>query len=165
MLAIVSAIVAFDRWPQSGNGSVVERIAVDRTQVRHVETVVLRAHRAPVVRRVVRARGAGSATTSGAASLPGAGGDAGGRGGGGFGPPPPPVPPNPPGEGGPTRVTSSRPASPVQPEGSPIREAACGARDALAGACQSGRREGGAGTVGAGDPLGLGGPLGVAAAR
>ncbi len=102
LLAIVSAIVTFDRWPEGGSASSVERIAVDRPEARRVETELVRAERTTaVVRGVVAVRDGASATASGAdgvflvAEGPGDQSD-----GGGFGPPPPPVPILAPGEGG-----------------------------------------------------------------
>ncbi|HEX8067538.1 MAG TPA: hypothetical protein VF520_13550 [Thermoleophilaceae bacterium] len=161
MLAIVSAIVAFDQWPKGAGLSSVERVAVDRSEARGVDTVLVRVRRrAPVVRGVflVRAPQSSFATARGTAgALPVAGGARGGRSGGGglglFGPPPPPVPNRPPGEGG------TPPGHPVGPteNGAPepdnaIRRAACGAREVVAAAspdaggalpaCQSGRRRG-----------------------
>ena len=158
LLAIVSAIVAFDRWPEGGGASSVERIAVDRSEVRRVETELVRAEReTPVVRGVLAIRAPESSATA-----TGAGGvflvaDR-GRGdqsdGGGFGPPPPPVPFNAPGEGGGFGGGTSRTAGggsgpvPGTPEGAdPIRSAACDVGEALgeAGsalqpACKPGRR-------------------------
>jgi hypothetical protein len=158
LLAIVSAIVAFDRWPESGGASSVERIAVDRSEVRRVETQLVRAEReAPVVRGVVAVRAPGaSATAPGAGDVflvadRGAGGQSDG---GGFGPPPPPVPFNAPGDGGGVGGGTSRSAGnggstvPGPPEDDdPIRTAACGvgealgeAGSALAPACRPGSR-------------------------
>jgi hypothetical protein len=142
LLALVSAIFAFDRWPDSGGAGTVERVAVDRPDARRVETVLVRSRRpAPVVRGAFVAR----TTTSAIATASGAGdailvGDresAGQSDGGGFGPPPPAVPFAPPGEGGggTARFTGSggaggtTPPSPEPP--SVIRQATCGARDAL----------------------------------
>jgi hypothetical protein len=140
LLAIVSAIVAFDRWPESGSASSVERIAVDRPEARRVETELVRAERTTaVVRGVFAVRDGASATASGADGVflvadrgPGDQSD-----GGGFGPPPPPVPILAPGEGGGTsRVTQTGsgdgpvPPTPPGPR-NPIQEAACGAQEAL----------------------------------
>jgi hypothetical protein len=155
LLAIVSAIVAFDGWPQSGGASTVERVAVDRPGARRVETVLVSSRRsAPVVQGVFAAR---SASASATASVAGgaflvAGREPGGlSAGGGFGPPPPPVPLAAPGEGGgaPRLVSSGNGAQP-QPgdQTQPIvSRAACDARQALghAGvpidpACSQGRR-------------------------
>ena len=144
LLAIVSAIVAFDRWPESGSASSVERIAVDRPEARRVETELVRAERTTaVVRGVVAVRDGASATVSGAGGVvlvadrgPGDQSD-----GGGFGPPPPPVPILAPGEGGATQAVSR-----VNGTGSggsvgggeggdnPIQAAACGASEALGAA-------------------------------
>jgi hypothetical protein len=157
LLAIVSAIVAFDRWPHSGDASTVERVAVDRPGARRVETALVGSRRStPVVRGVVVAR-----STAGAfATAPGAGdvllvGDGEPTGqidGGGFGPPPPSVPFAAPGEGGgPARfvvtTASPAPAPPVDRERGVIRETTCGAAEALgeAGApldpaCEPGQR-------------------------
>jgi hypothetical protein len=155
LLAIVSAIMAFDRWPDSGSTSTVERVAVDRSEVRRVETVPVDARRAaPVVRGVFVARSAtgASATAFGAGDVflvadrePGGPPD-----GGGFGPPPPPVPFDPPGEGGGlNRVTTSSNGPEPEPPEPPniIQRAACETRDALGqsgtpldSACKPGRR-------------------------
>jgi hypothetical protein len=157
LLAIVSAIVAFDRWPDSGGASSVERVAVDRPGVRRVETVLVSSRRTPVVRGVVVAR-----STAGAfATAPGGGGvllvgdrePTGQPDGGGFGPPPPSVPFAAPGEGGgPARfvgTTSPAPGPPVEQSPGVIRQATCEAREALgeAGAsldpaCNPGQRGG-----------------------
>jgi hypothetical protein len=138
LLALVSAIFAFDRWPDSGGAGTVERVAVDRPDARRAETVLVRSRRpAPVVRGVFVARPAGAfATASGAGDAilvddrePVDQSD-----GGGFGPPPPTVPFDAPGEGpGNTRLTSTGGSGPG-PEPPPkdiIREATCSARDAL----------------------------------
>jgi hypothetical protein len=160
LLAIVSAIVAFDRWPESGSSSTVERIAVDRPEARRVETQLVAERRpASLVRGVVVVRSSGtSATASGAGDvfLVADGGRGGQSDGGGFGPPPPPVPFDAPGEGGGTgsRLGGNAAASTPLPGGAPppsenpIQRAACDARQALgqAGtpldpACKSGSRE------------------------
>jgi hypothetical protein len=141
LLALVSAIFAFDRWPDSGSAGTVERVAVDRPDARRAETVLVRSRRpAPVVRGVFVARPAGAFATA-----PGAG-DAilvddrepvDQSDGGGFGPPPPTVPLIPPGEGpGTTRVvnTGGGPPSACTSDCQPrslIAEATCSARDAL----------------------------------
>jgi hypothetical protein len=156
LLAIVSAIMTFDRWPDSGSARTVERVAVDRSEVRRVETVEVEVRRpAPVVRGVFVVR------PSAGTSAPGAGaGDAflvadrepGDRSdGGGFGPPPPSVPFNPPGEGGgggrvvPTCRNCAEPPPPEPP--TLLQKAACDTRDALGqsgtpldSACNPGRR-------------------------
>jgi hypothetical protein len=150
LLAFVSAIVAFDRWPEGAGASAVERVAVEPTEARRVETVVVR-QGAPVVRGASATRASASATAfgSGGALPRGNGVNA----GGGFGPPPPRVGIRPPGEGGggvPRQASSGGPAPPVDPP-DPIRAAACGARDAVSGAsaeagqalkpaCEPGRR-------------------------
>lgn len=140
MLATVSAIVAFDRWPESGGASTVERVAVDRPSVRRVETVLVSARRpAPVVRGVFVERPAGaSATALGAGDvfLVGDREPTGQSDGGGFGPPPPPVPFAAPGEGGgPARFAGSGasggPGKDEPSEPTIIRQATCGAREAL----------------------------------
>ena len=178
LLAIVSAIVAFDRWPESGSSSTVERIAVDRPEARRVETELVRSRRpAPVVRGVVAVRSGSSAASSGVGGVflvadrgPGDQSD-----GGGFGPPPPPVPFNAPGEGGGVRRFngtgggggSITPVDPTPPD--PIRQAACGARQALGAAgapldsaCKPGSRglvretvEGVTDSIGATDGIGI----------
>jgi hypothetical protein len=141
MLAIVSAIVAFDRWPESGGASTVERVAVDRPSARRVETVLVTSRRsAPVVRGVFVARSSGtSATAVGAGDvfLVGDREPTGQSDGGGFGPPPPSVPFAAPGEGGgvPRVVGTGVTAGPApqqsdQPEPF-IKQATCGARAAL----------------------------------
>ena len=156
LLSIVSAIVAFDRWPESGGASSVERIAVDRSEVRRVETELVRAERrAPLVRGVVLVREPTSATASGGGEVflvadrgPGGQSD-----GGGFGPPPPPVPFNAPGEGGGVGGGTARSTGNSSPrpgptdDGGPIRAAACGvgealgeAGSALSSACKPGSR-------------------------
>ena len=155
LLAIVSAIVAFDRWPDGGSASTVERVAVDRSEVRRVETVQVEVRRAaPVVRGVFAARSSTgvSAISSGTGDVflvadrePGGQSD-----GGGFGPPPPPVPFNAPGEGGgPNRRTTSSDNGPAPPEEPAplLQKTACDARDALGqagtpldAACSPGRR-------------------------
>jgi hypothetical protein len=157
LLAIVSAIVAFDRWPESGGASTVERVAVDRPDARRVETVLVSSRRStPVVRGVVVARSGASAFATAAGGggvfLVGDREPTGQLDGGGFGPPPPSVPFAAPGEGGgPARFAGSTstnpPAPPVDPPPNVIREATCGARQALgeAGAsleraCEPGRR-------------------------
>ena len=188
LLAIVSAIFAFDRWPTSGATSTVERVAVDRPDARRVDTVLVRTERpAPVVRGAFLTRSSGAfATASGAgdAILVGDREPADQSDGGGFGPPPPPVPFEAPGEGGRTRVNPSG----VQPGGSRpsddppplIERATCEARAALgeAGgaldpACRSGSRDltGDGGAVAgerlglvAGEALGLAGEAGVVVA-
>ena len=149
LLAIVSAIVAFDRWPESGSASSVERIAVDRPEARRVETELVRAERTTaVVRGVVAVRDGSSATASGAGDVVlvvdrGLGDQSDG---GGFGPPPPPVPFLAPGEGGGTqavtRVNGTGGGGAVgggEGDGgrNPIQTAACGARDALGPAGES----------------------------
>jgi hypothetical protein len=142
LLAIVSAIFAFDRWPTTGGASTVERVAVDRPDARRVNTVLVRADE----RSASVVRGAFAATVSDAAfaTALGAGdaflvGDrepAGRSDGGGFGPPPPSVPFAAPGEGsGGTRFAGSGnggtpPAETPEPD-SIIHQATCGARDAL----------------------------------
>jgi hypothetical protein len=139
LLAFVSAIMAFDRWPDSGSASAVEHVAVDRPETRRVETVRVEVRRpAPVVRGVFVARSpAGPSTTAiGAGDVflvadrePGGQSD-----GGGFGPPPPPVPFAAPGEGGGgTRVRPAENAPPATgPEPQPLlQRAACETRDAL----------------------------------
>jgi hypothetical protein len=142
LLAIVSAIVAFDRWPESGSRDAVERIAVDRPEAPRVETELVRADRpSPLVRGVVAVRAPGvSAGALGAGDVvlvadrgPGDQSD-----GGGFGPPPPPVPFAAPGEGGGlgggggSRSTSTtRPGGGGPEDPNPIQAAACEARDAL----------------------------------
>lgn len=143
LLAIVSAIVAFDRWPDGGGASSVERVAVDRPDVRRVQTVLVRARRsAPVVRGVFVARSASgaSATALGAGDvlLVGDREPTDQSDGGGFGPPPPSVPFAAPGEGGgglrAVGGGGGGGASPVpgEPESpSVIRQATCGAREAL----------------------------------
>jgi hypothetical protein len=138
MLAIVSAIVAFDRWPQAGGASTVERVAVDRPSARRVDTVLVRSRRpAPVVRGVFVARSGTSASALGPGDVflvrdrePTDQID-----GGGFGPPPPSVPSVPPGEGGgPARFVgtgNNGPGPEPPPPRTFIQEATCGARDAL----------------------------------
>jgi hypothetical protein len=158
LLAIVSAIVAFDRWPESGGASSVERIAVDRSEVRRVDTELVRAERrTPLVRGVVAVRAPATiATASGAGDVflvadrgPGGQSD-----GGGFGPPPPPVPFLAPGEGGgvgggTSRSTGSNPpvSAPPTDGPDPVRTAACDvssalgeAGTALTDACKPGSR-------------------------
>jgi hypothetical protein len=160
LLAIVSAIVAFDRWPESGSASSVERIAVDRSEARRVETELVRVERTTaVVRGVVAVRDGSSATASGADGAflvvdrgPGDQTD-----GGGFGPPPPPVPISAPGEGGgPNNVSRVSTSDAAPPSGcsdceSPdaIQRTACGATEALGqagtplkGACKPRSRDG-----------------------
>jgi hypothetical protein len=141
LLAIVSAIVAFDRWPESGSRDTVERIAVDRPEAPRVETELVRADRpTPVVRGVgaVRASGVSAAALgAGDVVLVADRGPGGQSDGGGFGPPPPPVPFAAPGEGGGlgggARSTSVTPAvgGGDDDEENPLRTAACGAREAL----------------------------------
>jgi hypothetical protein len=142
LLAIVSAIVAFDRWPDGGGASTVERVAVDRPGERRVETVLVRSRRpAPVVRGVFVARTAGtSATALGAGDvfLVGDREPTGQSDGGGFGPPPPSVPFAAPGEGGGgsrfAGTAGGGGGAPVTGGEEPptiIEEATCGARDAL----------------------------------
>lgn len=142
LLAIVSAIVAFDRWPESGSASSVERIAVDRPEARRVETELVRAERTTaVVRGVVAVRDGTSATASVADGVflvadrgPGDQSD-----GGGFGPPPPPVPFFAPGEGGGTAAVSRVSGTDVSPPApcadceprNPVQDAACDASHAL----------------------------------
>ena len=139
MLAIVSAIVAFDRWPESGGASTVERVAVDRPSARRVETVLVRSRRStPVVRGVFVARSSGtSATAVGAGDVflvddrePIDLAD-----GGGIGPPPPSVPFAAPGEGGGaprfTRTAGPAPVTEQPGESTIIRQATCHAREAL----------------------------------
>jgi hypothetical protein len=159
LLAIVSAIVAFDRWPESGSSSTVERIAVDRPEARRVETRLV-AERRPtsLVRGVVAVRPSGtSATASGAGDvfLVADGGRGGQSDGGGFGPPPPPVPFDAPGEGGGTvrtlgnnaAASGTLPGGGPPPSENPIQRAACDARQALGpagtpldSACRAGDR-------------------------
>ena len=142
LLAIVSAIVAFDRWPDGGSATTVERVAVDRPSARRVETVLVSKRRAaPVVRGVFVARTSGtSATALGPGDVflvddrePIDQSD-----GGGFGPPPPSVPFAAPGEGGGGfRAVgggaggggATGPAQPPAPD--PITQATCDAREAL----------------------------------
>lgn len=140
LLAIVSAIVAFDRWPDGGGASTVERVAVDRPSARRVETVLVSERRsAPVVRGVFVERTAGDSATALAAGdvfLVGDREPTGRSDGGGFGPPPPSVPFAPPGEGGGAfRAVGAGPAgnsaSPEAPEPGVITQATCGARQAL----------------------------------
>jgi hypothetical protein len=139
LLAIVSAIFAFDRWPTSGTTSTVERVAVDRPDARRVDTVLVRSERpAPVVRGAFLARSGDALATSGSggALLAGDREPAGQSDGGGFGPPPPAVPFAPPGEGGgATRLTGTGGGAVNQPQAPPdasiVRQAACGARNAL----------------------------------
>lgn len=140
LLALVSAIFAFDRWPDSGGAGTVERVAVDRPDARRVETVLVRTRRpAPVVRGAFVARTTGAfATASGAgdAILVGDREPADQSDGGGFGPPPPAVPFAPPGEGGGgarfTGTGGGGGTTPQPPEPpSVIRQATCGAREAL----------------------------------
>jgi hypothetical protein len=139
LLAIVSAIVAFDRWPESGSASSVERIAVDRSEARRVETELVRERTTAVVRGVVAVRDGSSATAAGAGDvfLVADRGTGGQSDGGGFGPPPPPVPFAAPGEGGTglTRFNGSGGGGVVPPEppppNNPIQEAACDAQEAL----------------------------------
>jgi hypothetical protein len=166
LLAIVSAIVAFDGWPQSGGASTVERVAVDRPGARRVETVLTSSRRpAPVVRGVVVARPVSASATASVADgaflvagrEPGVQAD-----GGGFGPPSPSVPFAPPGEGGgTTRFVNS--GTTTQPQPSPghagpiLSRATCEASRALGDAgvpidpaCTKGQRgvlEGVAGAV------------------
>lgn len=156
----------------------MERVAVDRSEARRVETVLVDVRRqAPVVRGVFVARGPAGVSTSG----PGAGdvflvadrepGDQ--SDGGGFGPPPPPVPFDAPGEGGGlnrTASTGNSPPSSSEPQ-TLIQRAACDTRDALGqsgtpldSACSTGSRglvrETVTDAVGVGDggvSLGLGG--------
>jgi hypothetical protein len=118
----------------------VERIAVDRSEVRRVETELVRAERrTPLVRGVVAVRAPTSATASGAGGvfLVADRGPGGQTDGGGFGPPPPPVPFNAPGEGGgvgggTSRTAGSNPPVTAPPESAdPIRAAACGVGEAL----------------------------------
>lgn len=156
LLAIVSAIVAFDRWPVGTGTSAVERVAVERIDAEQVDTVVVRSQRrSPVVRGVVLVR-----TPGGSTSAAGSGGALpAGRDGSTLagGPPPPRVPFRPPGEdftgGGPRQAaTGGGDPSTAQPDQTgPVQAAACGARDAigaaapdagqaLSGACQPGRR-------------------------
>jgi hypothetical protein len=141
LLAIVSAIFAFDRWPTSGGASTVERVAVDRPDARRVDTVLVRTERsASLVRGAFITRSSGAfATASGTGDvlLVGVREPADQSAGGGFGPPPPTVPFAPPGEGGGNSrfsgtgggVAVDPPETPGQP--SIIRETTCGARDAL----------------------------------
>ena len=142
LLAIVSAIVAFDRWPDGGSATTVERVAVDRPGARRVETVLVSKRRpAPVVRGVFVARTSGtSATALGPGDVflvddrePIDQSD-----GGGFGPPPPSVPFAAPGEGGGgfravggggSGGGTTNPTQP--PEPGPITRATCDAREAL----------------------------------
>ena len=141
LLAIVSAIFAFDRWPTSGSASTVERVAVDRSDARRVDTVLVRAERsASVVRGAFAAAAADGAIATALggsdAILVGDGEPAGRSDGGGFGPPPPSVPLVPPGEGGGgIRVAGTGNGGGAQPEApdsdSIIRQATCGAREAL----------------------------------
>lgn len=140
LLAIVSAIFTFDRWPTRGGASTVERVAVDRPDARRVDTVLVTIERSASV-----VRGAFAATVSedAFATAPGTGdvilvGDrepAGRSDGGGFGPPPPSVPLIPPGEGGGgTRFAGTNNgggSQPGTPEADVIRQATCDARDAL----------------------------------
>jgi hypothetical protein len=141
LLAIVSAIFAFDRWPSSGVTSTVERVAVDRPDARRVDTVLVRTERpASVVRGAFVTRSAGAfATVSGAgdAILVGDGEPADRSADGGFGPPPPPVPSAPPGEGGGAQRFNGTgggptidPPDPDEPQPL-LREAARDAREAL----------------------------------
>jgi len=156
LLAIVSAIVAFDRWPEGTGASAVERVAVEPVEAQRVDSVVVRARsRASVVRGAGRrAPGAFAAASGSGGALP--------RGREiptlvSTGPPPPRVPIRPPGEGGrPGRTLQSSDngmPAPIQNQPGPIQAAACGARDAvsaaspdagqaLSGACQPGRRGG-----------------------
>jgi hypothetical protein len=138
LLAIVSAIVAFDQWPASGSASTVERVAVDRSEVRRVETVAVRSETPPVVRGAFVARTAGvSASASGAdGTFLVADRERGGQSdGGGFGPPPPSVPVAAPGEGGggPARFSGSATDGSSGSGGpnDPLRQTACQARQAL----------------------------------
>ena len=141
LLAIVSAIVAFDRWPDGGRASTVDRVAVDRSELRRVETVqVAKRRSASVVRGAVAVRSPAGATIgaldAGDAILVVDGGRDDQSDGGGFGPPPPPVPFDAPGEGGggAARLNnsgSSAPPAPPQPDETIVRRAACDARDAL----------------------------------
>ena len=121
----------------------MERVAVDRPVAQRVETELVESRRtAPVVRGVFIVRDAGASTAA-----PGAAGailvadrEPGGQSdGGGFGPPPPPVPFDAPGEGGSRpRVSPGAGATGGGGGGGDgddlIREAACGARDALGAA-------------------------------
>jgi hypothetical protein len=133
LLAFVSAIVAFDRWPEGAGASAVERVAVEPTQARRVETVVVR-QGAPVVRGASATRASGATASGSGGALP-AGRTSNGT-NGGFGPPPPRVGTRPPGEplGGLPRQASTGGGAPPVEEPSPIRAAACGARDAVSGA-------------------------------
>jgi hypothetical protein len=152
LLAIVSAIVAFDRWPETGRASAVERVAVDRSDVRRVETVRVRSQRPSLVQGALGSSGT-SASASGASAFLVAEREPGGQSdGGGLGPPPPPVPVRAPGEGGggPARVSNSVNSPPAEEPGDEqiIQEAACGAREALGeagapleSACNLGQRE------------------------
>jgi hypothetical protein len=154
LLAIVSAIVAFDRWPQqSGGAGTVERVAVDRPEAQRVETELVRRRPAPVVRGVfvVRDAGASSAASGSAGALLGGDREPGPQSdGGGFGPPPPPVPFNAPGEGGGRGSPISPGPGPTNrpgPDDDGLIQRACNARGALgeAGtaldpACKPGRR-------------------------
>jgi hypothetical protein len=153
LLALVSAIVAFDRWPDSGGASTVERVAVDRSEVGRVETVLVEVRRtAPVVRGVFVTRSAGVSAASEAGGVflvadrePGGQSD-----GGGFGPPPPPVPFDAPGEGGGAYRATTVDSGPPSPGSEPqtlIQKTACDTRDALGqagtpldAACKPGRR-------------------------
>ena len=140
LLAIVSAILAFDRWPTNGVASTVERVAVDRPDARRVDTVLVRTERpASVVRGAFVTRPSGAfATASGTgdALLVGVREPADQSAGGGFGPPPPTVPSAPPGEGGgPTRFNGTGGGGSIAPpqaeQPSIVRQATCDARAAL----------------------------------
>jgi hypothetical protein len=136
LLAFVSAIVAFDRWPEGAGASAVERVAVEPAEARRVETVVVR-QGAPVVRGVSAVRASSFAAASGSGgALPAGNTSEGVNTGGGFGPPPPRVGVRPPGEGsgGLPRQVAGGGGPPPTDEPSPIRAAACGARDAVSSA-------------------------------
>ena len=139
LLAFVSAVVAFDRWPEGAGASAVERVAVEPSEGRRVETVVVRSRPgASVVRGVTLAGALAVSTSSGSGgALPTAGGTSERPNGGGFGPPPPRVGVRPPGEGGDgtVRQVASTGGGGGGPEDeNPIQEAACDARDTLSGA-------------------------------
>jgi hypothetical protein len=158
LLAIVSAIVAFDRWPEGTGASAVERVAVEPVETQRVDSVVVRSRsRASVVRGAgLRSSGAFASASRSGGALPG------GREIptlASTGPPPPRVPFRPPGErdrpGGRALQNTNTGGGPPIPdeEPPPIQAAACGARDAvsaaspdagqaLSGACQPGRRGG-----------------------
>lgn len=138
LLALVSAIVAFDRWPEGTGAGTVQPVAVEPGQARRVDTVAVRTRpRITVARGVFVARA--PATSGLTLARPGGASGDGGPGGRTLlsvvGPPPPTVPASPPGEGGggATRVARQPGAGSQTPPGEPnvVRDAACGARDAL----------------------------------